>query len=302
MPTYQVSKSTLGSFNQGNISRFGETAGSQCACNALYSLFWSRTRSVQTWECSDLDMILVEGDRLYKSLNTNLHLNVDELPRTIQYNGIVCDITMLNLEDCFATLAPNYPLLQIPYSNTVPDSESLALMFIAGFTIAIMRLQNNTFFVFDSHSRDERGLSVPGGKSCVLEFHNIYELEKYIQVAYFEFQSVESIYFQIQFIEIANIPHELTGFLTREYQNFVASENYDQSDQIQKRQSNMKNREHAKNYYNQNKEKIKEKMKARYQKNKEKIKEKRKAQYESNKEKSKTQYENNRKKYKARYV
>jgi len=141
MPAYQVSKSVLGSFHQGNVSRFGETAGSQCACNALYSLFWSRIRPVSIWKYSDLDFILIEGDKLYKSLNTNMHLNVDELPRTISHNGIVSHITMLNVEDCIATLVENYPLLQIPFSTTAADCETFALMFIAGFTISILGYQ-----------------------------------------------------------------------------------------------------------------------------------------------------------------
>ena len=154
MPTYHISKSVLGSFNQGNVSLFGETAGSQCACNALYSLFWSHIRPVNIWKCFDLDMILVEGDKLYKLLNTNMHLNVDQLPRAIQYNGIVCQITLLNLEDCQAMLTQNFPLLQIPFSTVPNDSEYLALIFIAGFTISIFRLPNRSYYLFDSHSRD----------------------------------------------------------------------------------------------------------------------------------------------------
>ena len=32
---YEVIKSVQGSFNQGNVSLFGETAGRRCACNAM---------------------------------------------------------------------------------------------------------------------------------------------------------------------------------------------------------------------------------------------------------------------------
>ena len=91
MPTYEVLQSVLGSFNQASVSRFGDTAGSQCACNALYSLFWSFTRSVDLWTSHDLDKILIEGDQLYKSLNTNMHLmQLDELPTKIRVNNIDC--------------------------------------------------------------------------------------------------------------------------------------------------------------------------------------------------------------------
>ena len=42
--TYDLLKSVQGSFNQSNIGMFGETAGHQCACNALFSICWSLVR------------------------------------------------------------------------------------------------------------------------------------------------------------------------------------------------------------------------------------------------------------------
>ena len=33
---YEILRTVQGSFNQGNIALFGETAGRQCACNALF--------------------------------------------------------------------------------------------------------------------------------------------------------------------------------------------------------------------------------------------------------------------------
>ena len=33
---YEIIRSIRGTFNQGNIALFGETAGKQCACNALF--------------------------------------------------------------------------------------------------------------------------------------------------------------------------------------------------------------------------------------------------------------------------
>ena len=42
---YQIIRSVQGSFNQG-IALFGETAGRQCACNALFSICWSVVRDI----------------------------------------------------------------------------------------------------------------------------------------------------------------------------------------------------------------------------------------------------------------
>ena len=33
---YEIIKPAPGSFNQGNVALFGETAGRQCACNKLF--------------------------------------------------------------------------------------------------------------------------------------------------------------------------------------------------------------------------------------------------------------------------
>ena len=52
------------SFNQGNVALFGETAGRQCACNALFSTCWSVVCEMSLWKTTDLDFILVEGDTL----------------------------------------------------------------------------------------------------------------------------------------------------------------------------------------------------------------------------------------------
>ena len=108
MPTYQVSKSVSGTFNQGN-AQFGDTAGRQCACNSLFAVFWSKIRNVRDWRTSDLDnTLIIEGDKTYKSLNTQLYLSVDDLPNMIQVNGFNMDINLLELHTCEATLVPYF--------------------------------------------------------------------------------------------------------------------------------------------------------------------------------------------------
>ena len=85
MPAHQINRLISGTFHQGDI-RFGNTAGRQCACNTLFSIFKhsSNIRSVSRWSSHDLDRILNEGDQLYKSLNTKNYLDLDDLPTTIE--------------------------------------------------------------------------------------------------------------------------------------------------------------------------------------------------------------------------
>ena len=66
---FEIVRTVQGSFSQGNVALFRETTGRQCACNALFSICWSVVREICFWNTIDLDFILVEGDKLYKSLN-----------------------------------------------------------------------------------------------------------------------------------------------------------------------------------------------------------------------------------------
>ena len=63
---------------------------------------------------------------------------------------------------------------------------TLCLLFIEGFTNAIILLRN-CYYLFDSHSRDERGFSVVDGTSVLMKIRDFYELGKYLQVAYLEY-------------------------------------------------------------------------------------------------------------------
>ena len=48
-PTYNIERVVQGSFYQGNIELFGETAGIQCACNSLYALCWFQIKQIFHW-------------------------------------------------------------------------------------------------------------------------------------------------------------------------------------------------------------------------------------------------------------
>ena len=68
--------------------RYGAITGIQCSCMPSMSMCWSISISVTTWDGPDLDMILENGDRLFKSLNQYRLLAVDDLPRSVNIQGI----------------------------------------------------------------------------------------------------------------------------------------------------------------------------------------------------------------------
>ena len=194
-PTYAIDKCVQGSYHQGD-QRFGETAGTQCACNSLFALLWSKVKQVYTWNRTDLDKILVEGDLLYKSLNTLDLLSVDDLPRTVQVSGNEIAVEFLHLETNIASLREMDPFLR----SIVPVNTEVSFLLFMGSNTTALVTYGSSVYLFDSHSRDERGLTVADGTSVLLKFKNLLEVEKYMQVTYLEYRDIQRMYFQLQFV------------------------------------------------------------------------------------------------------
>ena len=86
----QLGEDSAWVFHQGNSQLFGETAGIQWTCNALYALCWTQIEQIFHWVRRNLDHILVERDNLYKGLHTSGMLSVDQLPAFVKmYNHYI---------------------------------------------------------------------------------------------------------------------------------------------------------------------------------------------------------------------
>ena len=91
----RATKIVQATHHQGDL-RYGATAGIQCSCMSLMSVCWSTFISVTMWDGTDLDMILENGDRLFKSLNQYRLLGVDDLPRSVDIYSHSVDIFLLD--------------------------------------------------------------------------------------------------------------------------------------------------------------------------------------------------------------
>ena len=58
-------------------------------------------------------------------------------------------------------------------------STTLSVLSMEGFTTAIIS-SGYFYYLFDSHSHDERELSVIDGTSVLMKFNDLFEIEKYI--------------------------------------------------------------------------------------------------------------------------
>ena len=94
-PTQRVTRDSFHREDQ----RFGQTASTQCMCNALHSVGYSIIKKVRYWSTWDMDYILTARNSLYSSLGFRSQLlNVDELSDSICIESIMISIIKTNLE------------------------------------------------------------------------------------------------------------------------------------------------------------------------------------------------------------
>ena len=153
------------------------------------------------WVRKDLDYILVEGDNLYKSLHTSDMLSVDQLPAFVKMYNHDIPVQYLRLETQLATLINGDSFLRDLLTTGGNNGITLCLLFMEGFTTAIILLRNS-YYLFDWHSRDKRGLSVVDGTSVLMKLRDLYEREKYLKVAYLKYRDRQQAYLQIEFVEV----------------------------------------------------------------------------------------------------
>ena len=91
-------------------------------------------------------------------------LSADELPKSVVMANYNIPKDYLELETDIANLRTGEPFLRRIVS--ISEYDETMLSFIRGFTTAIMK-QHDYFYLFDSHSRDERGLSISWGNISV---------------------------------------------------------------------------------------------------------------------------------------
>ena len=65
---YILVNTIQGSFHQGNVEKFGDTAGRQCTCMTLFAIGYASFKRLGIWKKCDLDVILMNGNQLYKGL------------------------------------------------------------------------------------------------------------------------------------------------------------------------------------------------------------------------------------------
>ena len=165
-----------GNFHQGD-PKFGDTAGTQCACNALIAILYTQTKNGNEINAHDMDVILNLGDELYSFTQTdstmhNVLLMISELPN---------ELHILNESFSMEYVQPIYGVLEGSEENLssfgamslsqalqhqLPKYDACFMNFDQSIFAIIKGC--NGYFVFDSHSRSRDGYLKEDGHSVLL--------------------------------------------------------------------------------------------------------------------------------------
>ena len=84
-------------------------------------------------DASDLDYVLQNGDILFKSINTNAALNVDELPGNVHIQG--CSLNVILLENVVLNTTDHMNFRKISFQMKANTGTGV-IFFINGYTFA----------------------------------------------------------------------------------------------------------------------------------------------------------------------
>jgi hypothetical protein len=177
-------------FSQGNQIIFGENAGKQCVMMSLTAIVYSQIHDVSTWNSALLNTILFHGNILYtfisNSINKDLLLLTD-VPEFVSVNDTIYHVQYSESYTGHVFMISNnepYLTLQNALNKIFLSSElnySYALLTISCNTVAIFRMLDGSFRIFDSHARNLFGMQHAFGKCVLLAIANIQNLTVYFQ-------------------------------------------------------------------------------------------------------------------------
>ena len=186
---FQPDSVVQGSFNQSSGLLAERNRGSQCTCMSLMALVTAQQKPPNQWTTADLDGVLLEGDELYdRCRGERTFLLTTELPSTVsrvgqtysmRYHNGFCGTLGRLLTD-----APFYTLHDAIISAQRVSRVNFLLIGTASLSSACLVMNlggQHGCYVFDSHSRNQHGMSGADGTSVLLKLSNLEMVSQYVQ-------------------------------------------------------------------------------------------------------------------------
>ena len=191
-------KITQGSFHQGNVEKFGLTAGRQCTCCTLFSTVFSVVKNPGHWDKIDIDYVVENGDKTFKEINSPGYLMFNELPRKI---NVMTHTFSIDFLDNHSGLLNWRSVPGSIIGTNINPSADACLLIIEGKCISIT-WNKSYFFLFDSHSRNNLGKVCPNGTSTLMKFKSRKSTDLFILNNYLP-EKCENIQFDLQYLSIS---------------------------------------------------------------------------------------------------
>ena len=179
-----------GSFHQGTATIFSaETRGKQCVANCVQAAVYTQFTPLEQWTPAILDTILLSGDALYRESSQQGKeelLLIDEIRNPLHFQGRTFKIEHEENEDMYGTIhsAQNvsFGMTLLDAIGSISDGDErwafgvLTLSSGTGGYAMLVCVHGQHCFLFDSHSRNDKGLQDADGTSVLLEFRHTMEL------------------------------------------------------------------------------------------------------------------------------
>ena len=176
-----LDKIVKGNFSQSSIIFDGIGIGLQCVPNSVVLLIYNTVKPSHLWEAQDLDKVLQSRNILYNSTGNKTILLVSDVPKYIKLHET---IYFLNYVNCIlgCIFQDNIVINSVQFSklSSFLSKYKYFLLILSDSCVSVVN-NNNTFMVFDPHSRNEEGFPSSSGTSILLHFKNFINFCAYIE-------------------------------------------------------------------------------------------------------------------------
>ena len=179
-------------FSQGNGTLFGVNAGKQCVAMSLTAIIYHQIQDISLWTNSTLNNILVIGNNLYStircSVQSNDYLLLTDVPDMV---SIFDKVYSLQYSESFtgslfmtSNIGPyrslRNSLLEV-FSHYQWNYS--CLLTIGVNTVEVFKNSEQSFKIFDSHSRDLYGMPDSFGKCTLVCIEGLENVVSFFQMS-----------------------------------------------------------------------------------------------------------------------
>ena len=179
-------------YSQGNEALFGENAGKQCVAMSLTAIIYHQVEHINEWT-STLNNVLTTGNNLYVSIRYSVQANdyllLTDVPCAVSlYNKVYTLQYSESLTGSLFMTSNNGPYMSLQNSLMEVFSNSglnyhCCLLTVGNNTVAVFKNSEQSFKIFDSHSKDFYGMPHSFGKCTLLSIEGLKNIVSYLQMS-----------------------------------------------------------------------------------------------------------------------